>query len=233
MTKKSARRRCSNYESCISPKPFRIGDEAPCSDVSPPSACQKARHQRKPVASFIHYVGSALRTIKVLRFFKGEERYAMRNLTNYRFHINARIMKMSCLSPMRRCKMIIFLQRFVFTVLFALSLSAVSTNAICADVAGGAIEASTEHIEAALKAINAKEIEAAQDHIKAARQSAKKIIGGSFEVKAQRGSSAISKARRQLNKDDPAGATASLNRALEIFNSMKSLSEKGGRGGLK
>ncbi|MGR9114874.1 MAG: hypothetical protein ACU85E_03855 [Gammaproteobacteria bacterium] len=125
------------------------------------------------------------------------------------------------------------IQKIVFAVLFALSLSAMPTIAIAADVAGGAIAAATEHLEAAMKAVDAKDFEAAQTHIKAARQSAKKIIGGSLEVKAQRGSSAISKARRQLNKEDAAGASDSLKQALELFRSMTGGSEKGGRGGLK
>ena len=125
------------------------------------------------------------------------------------------------------------LQQFVFTLLFALSLSALSTTAFAAQADGGPVGATTGHLEAAMKAVESNDFEAAQVHIKAARQSAKNIIGGSFEVKAQRGSSAISKARRRLNNDDAAGATASLKKALEIFTSMKSSSEKGGRGGLR
>ncbi|MGR9046148.1 MAG: hypothetical protein ACU83N_12690 [Gammaproteobacteria bacterium] len=121
--------------------------------------------------------------------------------------------------------------KMFFTLILVLSLSAISTAISAAP--SGPIDTTLKHLETALKAIDANDFEAAQTHIKAARQSAKNIIGGSLEVKAQRGSSAISKARSRLNKDDAAGATASLKKALDIFISMTKDSEKGGRGGLK
>ena len=39
------------------------------------------------------------------------------------------------------------------------------------------------HLEAALKSVNANELEVAQEHIKAAGQSSKDIFGGSIESK--------------------------------------------------
>ena len=53
------------------------------------------------------------------------------------------------------------------------------------------IDNTIAHLEAAIKAVDANELETAQEHMKAAGQSSKDIIGGSLEVKAQRGSRAI------------------------------------------
>ena len=121
-------------------------------------------------------------------------------------------------------------------ILLTLSLSAISTTTISAAPASSAvkqIDNTITHIETAIKAIDSNDFDAAQEHIKAARQSAKNIVGGSLEVKAQRGSSAITNARRLLQKSDAAGASASLKEALEVFKSLISSSEKSGRGGLK
>jgi hypothetical protein len=41
------------------------------------------------------------------------------------------------------------------------------------------------HLDVALKAVNSNELEVAQEHIKAAGQSSKGIIGGSIELKTQ------------------------------------------------
>jgi len=120
-----------------------------------------------------------------------------------------------------------------FLVLFAY---AITNYAVAADNQTGAmapINNTISHLEAALKAVDMADLEVAQEHMKAARQSAKDIIGGSLEVKAQRGTNAITNARRQTQKGETAEATASLKRALEIFKSLHSSSETGSRGGLK
>jgi hypothetical protein len=89
------------------------------------------------------------------------------------------------------------------------------------------------HLEAALKAVNANELEAAQEHIKAAGQSSKDIFGGSIESKKQRGSRAIANARRQTKEGNTADAAASLKEALEVFKSLLLPVEAGSQGGLK
>ena len=89
------------------------------------------------------------------------------------------------------------------------------------------------HLEAALKAVDANELEVAQDHIKAAGQSSKDIFGGSIESKKQRGSRAIANARRQTKEGNKAGATDSLKEALEVFKSLLLPIDAGSQGGLK
>ena len=89
------------------------------------------------------------------------------------------------------------------------------------------------HLDAALKAIDANELEMAQEHIKAAGQSSKDIFGGSIESKKQRGSRAIANARRQMKEGNTAGAADSLKQALEVFKSLLRPVEAGGQGGLK
>ena len=89
------------------------------------------------------------------------------------------------------------------------------------------------HLEAALKAVDANELEVAQEHIKAAGQSSKDIFGGSIESKKQRGSRAIANARRQTKEGDTAGAADSLKEALEVYKSLLLPVEAGGQGGLK
>lgn len=130
----------------------------------------------------------------------------------------------------------ISIRKILVPILLTLSLSAISTTTISAAPANSSVQQidnTIAHLETALKAIDSNDLEAAQEHIKAARQSAKKIVGGSLEVKAQRGSSAITNARRLVQKSDAAGASASLKDALEVFKSLISASEKSGRGGLK
>ena len=73
----------------------------------------------------------------------------------------------------------------------------------------------------------------AQEHINAARQSSKEIIGGTLAPKASRGSDAIVKARRHVKKGDKDGAASALNEALEIFHSMLRSSDGGSQGGLQ
>ena len=89
------------------------------------------------------------------------------------------------------------------------------------------------HLEAALKAVNANELEVAQEHIKAAGQSSKDIFGGSIESKKQRGTRAITNARRQTKEGNTAGAADSLKEALEVFNSLLRPVDASGQGGLK
>jgi hypothetical protein len=88
------------------------------------------------------------------------------------------------------------------------------------------------HLENALRAVNANELDEAQGHIKAAGQSSKAIIGGSFEARKQAGSKAISKARSQAIKSDTAGMTESLKKALEVFKSLLRPADVDKQGGL-
>jgi predicted negative regulator of RcsB-dependent stress response len=77
------------------------------------------------------------------------------------------------------------------------------------------------HLEEALKAVEANELEAAQEYINAAGQSSKEILGVcSVESKKQRGSGAIANARRQAKEGNAAGAAESLKKAIEVFKSM-------------
>jgi hypothetical protein len=120
-----------------------------------------------------------------------------------------------------------------FLVLFLGAGSNVTVAAVAQIGMAQPINNTISHLDAALKAVNANELEVAQEHIKAAKQSSKDIIGGSIEVKAQRGSSTIAKARRQLKEGNTADATESLKQALEIFKSLLQPVEAGSRGGLK
>jgi hypothetical protein len=94
------------------------------------------------------------------------------------------------------------------------------------------INTAVSHIEAAQKALAANEQDTAQEHMKAAGQSSKDIFGGSFEVKAQRGSRAIANARRLVREGDASGAATVLKEAEEIYKSMLHSTSSGGRGGL-
>lgn len=76
------------------------------------------------------------------------------------------------------------------------------------------------HLENALKAVDANKLDEAQEHIKAAGQSSKAIIGGSLEARKQAGSKAITKARSQAMKGDTAGMAESLKKALEVFKAL-------------
>jgi hypothetical protein len=114
------------------------------------------------------------------------------------------------------------------------SLSAVNTGQ-----AGGAgnvmdqrVNTVIAHLEAARKALAANEKDAAQEHMKAAGQSSKDITGGSFEVKAQRGSRAVANARRLVREGDNPGAAAVLEEAEGIYKSLLQPAKSGGRGGL-
>lgn len=88
------------------------------------------------------------------------------------------------------------------------------------------------HLETALKAVHANELDTAQEHLKAAGQSSKDIIGGSLEAKAQAGSRAIKNARRQTKEGDTAGAVVSLKEAIEVYKSLLRPLASGKRGGL-
>ena len=89
------------------------------------------------------------------------------------------------------------------------------------------------HLEAALSGVNANDLEAAREHINAARQSSKVIIGGTLAAKTSRGSDAIVNARRYVKDGNTDGAVTALKEALEIFKSMLRPTEAGSLGGLK
>ncbi|NOT13757.1 MAG: hypothetical protein HOP23_18350 [Methylococcaceae bacterium] len=123
----------------------------------------------------------------------------------------------------------------VANFVLVLSLYTITGTAVAAEneaVTTVSINNTITHLEAALKAVNVNDFGVAQEHMKAARQSAKDIIGGSIEVKAQRGSNALASARRQAQKGDSAGTATSLKEAIEVFKSLHNPSETGSRGGL-
>ncbi|MGR8941508.1 MAG: hypothetical protein ACU83V_05420 [Gammaproteobacteria bacterium] len=120
---------------------------------------------------------------------------------------------------------------FVFLT-STLAAANISVAGVAQSDTDGIINNTVAHLDAASKAIEANELDAAQDHMKAASQSAKNIIGGSLEVKTQRGSRAIANARRQTREGDLTSAAASLKDAQEIFKSLLQVGKSGGRGGL-
>ena len=126
----------------------------------------------------------------------------------------------------------------LITSTLVLSFGAISNIAVAIDVQTGMtqpINNTIAPLEAALLAINANDLEEAQNHITAARQAVKEITGSSVAPKASRGSNAILKARRYLKEGDTVKATAALKEALLIFNSIVlHLPSKNaeGRGGL-
>jgi hypothetical protein len=120
-----------------------------------------------------------------------------------------------------------------FLVLFIGAGSNVTVAAVTQIGMAEPINNTIAHLEAALKAVNANELEVAQEHIKAAGQSSKDIFGGSIESKKQRGSRAIANARRQTKEANTAGAADSLKEALEVFKSLLLPVEAGSQGGLK
>lgn len=87
------------------------------------------------------------------------------------------------------------------------------------------------HLQQAQTELKAGILGAAEEHMKISRQEVKGIIGGSLEVKAQRGSNLINKALRQAKSGDSKTADATLEEALEIFKAIHEAS-KAGRGGL-
>jgi hypothetical protein len=117
-----------------------------------------------------------------------------------------------------------------------LSLSAACNSTVAAVIQTGMeqpINNTLKHLEAALGAVDANDLETAQEHIKAARQASKEIIGGSLEAKTQRGSDAIVNARLHAKEGNTAGAAASLKEAIGVFKSMLRPFEVGSQGGLK
>lgn len=109
------------------------------------------------------------------------------------------------------------LKGFLVASLLVLFLGAGSTITSAGEAQTGMVQPinnTIAHLEAALKAVIANELEAAQEHIKAAGQSSKDIFGGSIESKKQRGSRAIANARRQTKEGNTADAAASLKRQL-------------------
>jgi hypothetical protein len=127
-------------------------------------------------------------------------------------------------------------KKFLVASFLVLSLGAVSNVTFAAETQSGMaqpINNTITHLDAALKAVNANELEAAQEHIKAAGQSSKDIYGGSFEAKKQRGTRAIANSRRQTKEGNTAGAADSLKEALDVFKSLLQPVEAGSQGGLK
>ena len=120
-----------------------------------------------------------------------------------------------------------------FFVLFIDAGSNVTVAAVSQVGMAEPINNTISNLEAALKAVKANELEAAQEHIKAAGQSSKDIFGGSIESKKQRGTRAITNARRQTKEGDTTGAADSLKEALEVFNSLLRPVDASGQGGLK
>lgn len=118
-----------------------------------------------------------------------------------------------------------------FLVLF-LSIGDISQAGVAETVMAQRINTAISHLESARKALAENEQDAAQDHMKAAGQSSKDIVGGSFEIKSQRGARAIANARRMVREGDSAGAAAVLKEAEDIYKSLLLPAKSGGRGGL-
>lgn len=115
---------------------------------------------------------------------------------------------------------------------FSLSASDTCQAGAAETVMTQRINSAVSHLAAARTALAANEQDTAQEHMKAAGQSSKDIVGGSFEVKAQRGSRAIAHARRLVREGDISGAATVLKEAEEIYKSMLQSASSGGRGGL-
>jgi hypothetical protein len=127
-------------------------------------------------------------------------------------------------------------KKFLVAGFLVMSLGAGSNFTVAAETQSGMaqpISNTITHLDAALKAVNANELEAAQEHIKAAGQSSKDIFGGSFESKKQRGSRAIANARRQMKEGNTASAADSIKAAIEVFKSLLQPVEGRSQGGLK
>jgi len=127
-------------------------------------------------------------------------------------------------------------KEILVAVSLVFSLGAISITAVEAVSQTGMaqpINNTIAHLEASLGAVNANDLKAAQEHINAARQTSKEIIGGSLEARAAEGSRAIVNARRSAMEGDKAGAAAALTEALEVFKSMLLPFKAGSRGGLK
>ena len=125
--------------------------------------------------------------------------------------------------------------QFAINGLFILTMTVGSLMAASADAQTAmtqTINNTVVHLEEGLRALQANELETAQEHMKAAGQTSKKIIGGSYEVKVQRGSRALAIARRQTKEGDTASAVVSLKQAIEVYKSLLGSTKSGGRGGL-
>ena len=130
------------------------------------------------------------------------------------------------------------IKEILITSTLVLSLGAISNTTVAVDLETGMtqpIKNTIAHLEAALSAVNANDLDEAQKHIKAARQSSKDIIGSTLAPDTSRGSRAIKKARRYVNKGNTDGAAAALKEALEIFTAMilHLPSKAGSQGGLR
>ncbi len=125
--------------------------------------------------------------------------------------------------------------RFLVAGLLIVIIGAVSTvvNAGGTEPATAKLINNTiTHLEAALKAVDTNDLAVAQEHVKAAGQSSKLILGGTVEARKQGGSRAITNARRQLEKGNAAGAAAALREAIEGFKSLFRPDKTGNQGGL-
>lgn len=117
--------------------------------------------------------------------------------------------------------------------IFCIGAGSAATNAGAIEPATAQLINSTiTHLEAALKSVDANDLAAAQDHVKAAGQSSKLILGGTMEARKQGGSRAITNARQQFEKGNTAGAVDALKEALESFKSLSRPDKTGNQGGL-
>jgi hypothetical protein len=133
-------------------------------------------------------------------------------------------------------KMMNTLKEFLIASFLVLFIGAGSNVTVAGETQIGMaqpINNTIAHLEAALKAVDANELEGAQEHIKAAGQSSKDIFGGSIESKKQRGTRAIANARRETKEGNTAGAADSLKEALDVFKSLLLPIDAGSQGGLK
>jgi len=119
-----------------------------------------------------------------------------------------------------------------FLVLFIGSVSNIVNAGGTEPATAQLINNTITHLEAALKAVDANDLAVAQEHVKAAGQSSKLILGGTMEARKQGGSRDITKARQQLEKGNTAGAADALREALESFKSLIRPDKTGNQGGL-
>ena len=129
------------------------------------------------------------------------------------------------------------IKKILISISLVLSLGAIGNIAVAVDKKTGMtqpIKNTIAHLETALSAVNANDLEVAQEHINAARQSSKGIIGSTLAPKTSRGSDAIVNARRYVKEGNTDDATAALKEALEVFNSiiLHRPSKAGSLGGL-
>ena len=91
---------------------------------------------------------------------------------------------------------------------------------------------SINHLKEALKTLSENKIDETLEHINVARQAAKNVIGGSYEVQTQRASGAMGKARRLLKQEKMENAETQIKKAIGILEKLADPNSQGGRGGL-